>query len=457
MLDVFGMAFIHVKKRPLRSALTILQMMLGIATVALVFNLVFGLWDGVQKLESGVGSSTYELMVGQETVSADGMHVSTHITTSITSSGLQRIKEQVDTIRSISPVNDEWERLVKVDGTFYKINRLAHVGAEFLDVVGASMTTGTFFTESDCNQGNKVCVVASKAVGILFPGTDPIGKTVEIYRSIWTMEGEVLESEEYTVVGVYDSGLIQDGYSNMLGNQILVPIALETRPDTEFTEVVEVTGTSGGGVAMISGGKTVATSWTAMDNVSVSEQRFNSVVLSIEEGQFATTQSALTAIVKDLYGDENDAILRKGDMYTQGLGDIVRILSMVMGGFGLLIVVIGSIGILSTMIVNVLERTRQIGIEKALGASRRTIFVKLTAEAVLMSFAGGILGLVLAYFVWNYIVDLIRVLPVHLDAGLHPMAILMALFVAVVAGWIFGMYPALQASKLHPTEALRQK
>lgn len=457
MLDVFGMAFVHVKKRPLRSVLTILQMMLGIATVALVFNLVFGLWDGVQKLESGVGSNTYELMVGQETVSADGMHVSTHITTSITSSGLRRIKEQVDTIRSISPVNDEWECLVRVDGIFYRINRLAHVGAEFLDVVGTPMTAGTFFTESDCNQGNKVCVIANNAVGMLFPGADPIGKVVEIHRRRWTMEGEVYESEEYTVIGIYDSGLIQDGYSRLLGNQILIPIAFQVEEDAESTETSAITGTSGGGVAMISGGKTVTTSWTAMDSVSVFEQRFDSVVLRIKEGQFAATQSALTAIVKDLYGEENDAILRKGDMHTQGLGDAVRILSMVMGGFGLLIVVIGSIGILSTMIVNVLERTRQIGIEKALGASRRTIFIKLTAEAVLMSFAGGILGLVLAYFVWNYIADLIRVLPVQLDAGLHPMAVLMALFVAVVAGWIFGMYPALQASKLHPTEALRQK
>lgn len=457
MLEVFGMALVHIKKRPLRSVLTILQMMLGIATIAIIFNLVFGLWDGIQELRSGTAGGTYELMIGQRTVSPDGMHVTTNITTEMTITGLQRIKDEVPTVRSISPMNEEWDCTVKVDDIYYKVNRIAHVGPEFLDVAGLSMKAGTFFTESDSYEGNKVCVVASNVVGIMFEGADPIGKTLEIYRTTWTIEGEVQKGEEYTVIGVFDSGKAQGGYSRFLGNQILIPIAYQVERDGGSAQAMRVVELSGGSVATLPGGRTVTTTRTSTGVMSANEQRFQNVVLSIQEGQFASTQAALNAIVRDLYGEENEAILERVDVYVEGLSELARILSMVMGGFGLLIVVIGSIGILSTMIVNVLERTRQIGIEKALGASRGTIFLKFSAEAILMSLIGGVFGLVVAYFAWDYILTVISSLPVELKSGLHPMAVLMALFVAVVAGWIFGMYPALQASNLQPTEALRQR
>lgn len=471
MFEIFGMAFIHIKKRPLRSVLTVLQMMLGIATIAVIFNLVFGLWDGIQML-SDSGGNTYELMVGQEEIFADGSYVSRNITNSLTISGVQMIKEQVDTITGITLMNREWDCLVRVDGVYYRIDNLAYVGHEFLDVLGLPLTAGTFFTENDCIQGNKVCIVEQSVVGIMFSGANPIGKTVEVSMPRWTMEGQVYESEEYIVIGVFESGVVDD-YSRILGNQILVPLVYQIQNETEadveldeelMVEALTAAGSSWGSIIRIASGSSATTAVVAK-SMSISEkllfeQRFETVIIRIKEGQFAASQSALTAIISDLYGEGNEAILQpvEESIYSQGMMELVRILSLVMGGFGLLIVVIGSIGILSTMIVNVLERTRQIGIEKTLGASRKTIFMKFTAEAVLMSFFGGLLGLVVSYFAWNYMLEAVKsITPIRLHAGLHPMAILMTLFVAVVAGWIFGMYPALQASKLHPTEALRQK
>ena len=153
------------------------------------------------------------------------------------------------------------------------------------------LTAGTFFTENDCIQGNKVCIVEQSVVGIMFSGANPIGKTVEVSMPRWTMEGQVYESEEYIVIGVFESGVVDD-YSRILGNQILVPLVYQIQNETEadveldeelMVEALTAAGSSWGSIIRIASGSSATTAVVAK-SMSISEkllfeQRFETVII----------------------------------------------------------------------------------------------------------------------------------------------------------------------------------
>ncbi len=433
--DIFSLAFIQVKKRPLRAILTVLQVTLGIATIAVIFNIVFGLWDGIKATEENMGGNVYMLQVGQQSTSSDGRSTHTYMRgDTFTIESIQELQERVDTIEYVSPMDYGYDRLINVKEIFYRVRRIAYIGPDFLKVVNMDITRGSFFTKGDYEQGANVCVISTITANMLFGDKDPVGENVQLYSSWYGASGELPAPTEYTIIGVFDPGPLKIGFGQLTDYQMLLPNSV--RGSNYTTDGITVVG-----------GYT-----STVGDISV-----GSVLIRIKPRQFGPTQAALSSIVRAEYGDDMDAILSPMDSSIQEFSKIMVYLSGIMGGFGLLIVVISSIGILSTMMVNTLERTRQIGIEKALGASRGLITLKLNIEAVLMSFTGGLLGLVVAYIVTEYIGELISVLPISLERGLHPMAIFMSLFVAIVSGWLFGLIPAIQGSKLSPTEALRQR
>jgi ABC-type antimicrobial peptide transport system permease subunit len=262
-----------------------------------------------------------------------------------------------------------------------------------------------------------------------------------MYRS-WRNSPENLpEPREFTIIGVFEANNGQ-GYSRLSNNQLLAPVSVNN--PINMASQSEVVKKDGDTVIV----KSIPGS---------SSQKFYSVFLKIKEGQYNTTKSALEAMIQDEYGQKYMVYLKESFSSLESMKTSIRYISMVMLGFGFLILIIGSIGILSTMMVNILERTRQIGIEKALGASRRYIFFKFSIESIMISLGGGILGLILAYFLSGYITDFFANMPVSFPRGLHVNAVYLSLIVAIFVGWLFGMYPAQQAAKLNVTEALREK
>ncbi|MFY9524980.1 MAG: FtsX-like permease family protein, partial [Limnochordia bacterium] len=142
------------------------------------------------------------------------------------------------------------------------------------------------------------------------------------------------------------------------------------------------------------------------------------------------------------------------------LSEQLRTVSLFLGAFAFIAVLVSAIGILSIMLVSVVERTREIGLRQALGASKRSIVAQILNESLVFSLAGSILGLLAAYFTSPTLLNAIlaevfysRLADV---GGLHPQAALLAAVVAVAMGQLFGLYPAWQAAKLPPVEALRE-
>ena len=132
---------------------------------------------------------------------------------------------------------------------------------------------------------------------------------------------------------------------------------------------------------------------------------------------------------------------------------------MLLGAFAFVAIVISSIGILSIMLVSVVERTREIGLRKALGASKLTIVAQILNESFVFSLLGAFVGLIAAFFtsgtLTNTLAEEIFFYGMDNLGGLHPKAALFAFLLAIVVGQLFGLYPAVQAAKMLPVDALR--
>jgi putative ABC transport system permease protein len=413
ILDLLKMVLIQMKKRPFRTGLTILQVTLGIAAVALVFNVIFGLLDGLNEAEDMGLSQVYMMRIEED-------HMGPFIQNAypiFKGDLFKDIMENVDTIEYISPFYCDYEPVVESDGVLYRVRCLAYVGPDFHKILGLKLMRGAFFTDEDYHQRARVCIISKVMANILYGDLDPLGKTIYTYRFWYSPEMPLPAPVEYTIIGIFDPGRYKREAYDMLDSQILVPASILSEDHM------------GPGQALI----------------------------RIKPGGFGPTLAATSAITKDFYGGNMEVVLTGVDASMKYMAKTVMHLIGIMWGFSLIILIISSIGILSTMMVNTLERTGQIGVEKALGAYRGLIMLRLNLEAILISSMGGVLGIALARWLTKHVHGLLDILPFALEGGLHPKATLISLLLAVGAGWLFGLFPALQASRLPPSEILRQK
>ena len=494
--DLLVMTFKQIKKRPLRTFLTALQITLGIAMVAVVLNLILNLSFGFRQISQS-SDDIYTFQVGSELTTPDGRHTYHRSRPILTESDMEVIKGEVGTIEYASPYERGWRSLVDINGIYYQLNQVAYSNHLFEKIVELDIKSGMFFSEEDYRQGARVAVIGEIAANQLFPGRDPIGQELKFYRNY--SPGYLPEAIELTIIGVYKQGNITDANMDFKAAPLILPLSVDNRGGMMGSSVAmsssTVTETTKIAVREIE--ETVETKNISEEEVSremiiveentaaiveeniietdistniieennvdyhyshrpVEQERiFNEFLIKIEDGQYNNTKIALDGYIRGNIDEEQEAVLRRqGEMYGN-IADGMRPFLIILSIFGVLMVVISSIGILTTMLVNILERTKQVGIEKALGASKGLIFLKFNIEAILIALFGGVMGLVLATFLSSYIADIYKTFPVEISTGLHPLAILGSLLLAICAGWLFGMYPSLQAAKLDSTDALR--
>ncbi len=398
---LLGQSFLTLRRNSIRSVLTILGIAVGIAAFICVIAIGNAGTSKIEDQLQSLGDNFVWIEAGSRM--RNGMRAGARGTRSLTLPDARAIVEQVPLIKSMSPNVDGHVQVIY--GGENWATQYRGVTPEYLDIRRWSLREGSFFTRADVESDAPVCVLAQTVVDNLFGDENPVGKTVRIQTLPCKVVG-VLRAK-----GFSSTGQDQDDF-------VVMPFT---------TAQKRLTGTF----------------WlddifcSAVSREAMSEATHQIVSLLRERHHLNVTE-------------DDDFNVRRPEDIIQAQLETSQIMTVLLASVASLSLLVGGIGIMNIMLVSVTQRTREIGLRLAVGATEWDVQFQFLAEAIVLSLIGGILGLLLG-FGSSYAVESIFEFPTKLTVAVFAIA---ALFAAGI-GMVFGFYPAKRASELDPIQGLR--
>jgi len=398
----------------MRAVLTMLGIIIGVAAVIALLSIGQGVQVAVADQIKSIGSNLITIMPGS--FSASNVRIA--VTggpqqTALTYEDAVAIAEAgLPSVAAVAPQFSGGGQVTYGPQTFN--SSIVGVTPEFLSVRNLEVDRGDFITKAEVDALSRVAVLGARVAQNLFGDEDPIGQTVRINRTNFRIIG-VLKPKGGTGFGSVDT-------------QVFVPITTAQR--------------------RLFGGQRgfgVGTRVSTINVSAISEDAVDAAVAEItqvlrEQHKIASQQDDFTIFTqKDLLGAFNQ---------------VAAFLTAFLGAIAAISLLVGGIGIMNIMLVSVTERTREIGIRKAVGAKRRDIMLQFLVEAVVLSFFGGLGGILLGIAL-GQVVNALKIGDPPLTTIVSPDAVLLAVSFSVAVGLFFGIYPASRAAALNPIEALR--
>ncbi len=336
----------------------------------------------------------------------------------VTYADFERIIATIPTVVQATPLREFRKNVRHVDKEIEA--RIVGVNPDYLKLIGQTVAQGRFFTDADLIRTENVCVIGSETAERLFPYGEPVGKTIRID-----------EQHYFIVVGVTPYKTPSGGAGSSLSAQdfnkdVYIPL---TTDRSRFGEVIE---------------NQKQGSFSA-ERIELSQ--ITVTVAAMEEVK--RTAAALESMLKQFHPKGDYAITVPLELLEKAEAT-KRIFNIVLGSIAGISLLVGGIGIMNIMLATVSERTREIGIRRAIGARRRDIVNQFLIETTVMSSAGGLVGVVVGLAV-PPVVSQFSGIP----AVIRPWSPIVAFLIAVGIGIVFGVYPARRAAMLDPVEALR--
>jgi putative ABC transport system permease protein len=403
---VLSTVWVGISTHKLRSILTMLGIVIGVAAVIALMSIGKGTTANILANISRMGANLITISPGSTTTG--GVRSAGGATRTLTLQDAQAIQQEVSNISGISPVYTS--NLQLIVGSQNANDQVSGVMPQYFQISNLQVADGDLFTQDDYDQGAPYAVIGSNVATTLFPNIEPVGQQMRM--------GNVI----VRVIGVLVS---QGAGFGSPDDAVYIPL-------TTMQGTVAQPRTAQGGSIVSSINLTVA-------NSSGTQQ----VIADITN--LLLTRHQVPESAPDFRIQSMEQI---ASTLTQTTGQ----LTLLLGAVAAISLLVGGIGVMNIMLVSVLERTREIGIRKALGARQRDIWIQFLVEAALLCFAGGIIGVVVGLGV-STALDYLKIY----TTVITPDIIIMAVSVSVGIGLFFGFYPAWNASRLNPIEALRSE
>ncbi|WP_232699481.1 ABC transporter permease [Brevibacillus daliensis] len=398
-LEAMRVSLRSVTANKLRSFLTMLGIIIGVSAVITMVAIGEGAKASVANQINGLGSNLLIVNSGQAKQGGNSLGAGSPLFTFEDTKALQ----QKDSIAGVTPTVSTRAQLVYQNDNY--TSNLEGTTESFPEVRNASIQEGRFFTNFEVNELANVVVIGPEVVTNLFASSNesPVGKTIEINRI------------PFTVIGVLKS----QGSSGMTNNddRLIVPIT------------------------------------TAMERLGQSSLRtiYVSAISPDEmlQAQF-DIQQTLRAQHKLMPSQENDFTISSQSDILETAQNVTSVMTTLLSGIAAISLVVGGIGIMNIMLVSVTERTREIGIRKAIGAARGAILQQFLIESITLSLLGGLIGILLGVGA-AWLVNKLG----GVDIAITMTPMLYAFLSSLIVGVAFGVYPAKKAAEMKPIDALR--
>ncbi|QQR41665.1 ABC transporter permease [Myxococcus xanthus] len=400
VLEGARIAVFSLKANRLRTVLTTLGIGIGVATLLAIVGIIQGLNTSFHKQLATFGANTMYVSKWPWMIKGDWWKYRNR--KNFTLEQMHRLRTLAPFVTAMSPAVSRLSDVAH-GGEQMSTVRIQGVTHEYLNISGYEIIGGRFLTEADDATTRPVAVVGADVVDGLFPGVSPVGQSIRI------------DNRTFQVVGT----LSRKG--KMVGESmdLLVFIPFKT-----FYS-------------------------------SFGKGRSFEIAMAVEDAsQMRSAEDQLTGIMRRVRstppGAEDDFSINRPEAMAQTYEQLTGALYGVAVGVGLITLLVGGIGIMNIMLVSVRERTREIGVRRALGARKRTIVFQFLMEASSVSAVGGLLGTTVGLGTAK-VVSLIT----PLAADVQPMTVVAGVGFAALVGLLFGIWPAARAANLDPVEALR--
>lgn len=398
LLENIKIAFQALFLNKLRSFLTMLGIIIGVGAVVAIFSIGLGAQQSVIQSFQDIGSNLIYIIPGNP----EDQLVSGTQKAKLTIDDVRAIEREAKLITEVAPViNSSSVASYLNKSTRTIVNASTENGRE---IFNTKIEEGNFYSRSDVLNASNVAVIGQTVIKNLFGKTDPIGKIIK------------LDGKNFKVIGTLKSkGAV---FGSDQDNSIEIPV-------------------------------------TTAQNKLYGLDSYNMIMAqSISEKDIDAATEEIKSILRRhrniRFGEKEDFMVQNQTQILGIITTITGIFTAVIAGIGSISLLVGGIGIMNIMLVSVTERTREIGIRKAIGAKNRDILVQFLVESIVLSVTGGIFGILFAVSV-SAILSRFTVL----ETSITVFPIIIALSFSTVIGLFFGIFPAMRAARLNPIDALR--
>ncbi len=400
--DLLKETYIALTANKGRSILTMLGIVIGIASVVGLMSVGTGASKSItQNIEAG-GANLLTISPGAQQSTGSMVRSSRGSAKTLTMDDVAAIKKQVANIDAVAPmVSGNYQIVAKGSNTNSSVTG---VNADYAPARDLVATQGKFISDAQVNSNAKVAVLGATVASDIF-GSDSaaVGQSIRI------------KNMNFKVIGVLKA---TGGLMNSSDDSVFIPITTDQR--------------------YFSGDAYVNTI----------------IVKAVDQKSMTAVQSDITALLLKRHKIADSA---NADFSVRNMADMVAMASSItgtltalLGAIGGISLLVGGIGIMNMMLTSVTERTKEIGLRKAIGATRRDITSQFLMEAIMLTFFGGIFGIIFGYLAAVLIAQFSTI-----NASITVTSVLLAFGVSALVGLAFGYYPARRAAKLNPIEALR--